>query len=275
MDSLKKFGDAGRQHWEKILLILVLLGLAFAVLFLLGESQTQKEKINEYIEAKVRQKVKEVGVLDLTEHQRAVNTLENPPELNYSTPHNLFNPVKWQRTPDGRWIKIQSGREIGPYALSVRDIRPMHLTLALDRSTSSGYWLIMTNEAAPHRSWFRQTDYVLPGRTNSWRINYTNVFQFVVVEGRPPEDARELVVQFPNSGNQVTFTDEQPYRTVQGYKVDLRYEPEDKELKDLTVGEKVRLSGEGYNIVAINPEEVILSADSNDRRYTVKSNLVP
>lgn len=271
MDSLKKIGDVGRQHWEKILLILVLLGLGAAVLFLMGESQTQKQKINEYFETKVRQKVKGVEVVDLTEHNKAVESLSNPPELDFTTPHNLFNPVKWQRSPDGRLIKIQSGREIGPYALQVRDIRPLHLTLALDRSTTSGYWLIMTNEAAPHPAWLKKQSYVLPGRTNVWQIGYTNVLQFVVLEGRPAEEATELDVMFPDSGTRATFTMEEPYRVVQGYEADLRYDPDNRDFKDITVGDQLRLSSETYNIVAINPAEVILSANSNDRRYTVKT----
>jgi hypothetical protein len=269
MESLKKIGDVGRQHWEKIILIVALLGLGVAVLFLMGESQTQKEKINEYFETKVRQKVKGVEVVDLTEHQKALETLQNPPELNFSTPHNLFNPVKWQRTPDRRLIKIQSGREIGPYALTVRAIRPLHLTLALDRSTSSGYYMIMTNESAPHPAWFRKTKYVLPGQTNVWQTGYTNVFRFVVMEGRPAEEAKELVVQLPDSAQEVTFTDENPYQAVQGYECDLRYDPDNKDFKDIKVGDQIRLSGEAYNIVAINPAEVILSANSNDRRYAV------
>ena len=59
--------------------------------------------------------------------------LEQAGAVNLSNPHHLFNPVKWQKRPDNSIIKIQSGKEIGPYALSVAAIRSLHRIIAVDR----------------------------------------------------------------------------------------------------------------------------------------------
>jgi hypothetical protein len=56
---------------------------------------------------------------------------------------------------------------------------------------------------------------------------------------------------------------------VVGYEADLRYDVEGRTFKDQREGRSIRLSGESYNIVAIRPDEVVLSADSNDRRYAI------
>jgi hypothetical protein len=272
MEFFKKIPDICRQHWEKLLLTLVLIGLAGAAYYLYDQSRQEKQKIEDYFSQKVRQKTKMVGVVDLANYESAMNVLEHPPALNFSTPHNLFNPVKWQRQPDGSFLKIQTGKEIGPDALKVAAIRPLHLSLAVDRTAGSGVFMVFTNQAFPaaYPVLYRKMFFMKEGLTNSMPLSLTNLLTFVLKDAKPPEDPKEWLVEFSDSGERAVITKEKPYSRVEDYEADLRYDVENKTFSKVRVGGKIRLSGEDYNIVAINPNEVLLSADSNDRRYSIK-----
>jgi len=78
-----------------------------------------------------------------------------------------------------------------------------------------------------------------------------------------------------DTGEKAKVSREEPYSRIQGYVATVRYDPENLAPKRVKVGDKLRLSGENYNIVAITPNEVLLSADSNDRRYSITFNAKP
>jgi len=268
MEPLKKLIDIGRQHYEKMLLTLVLFGLAGAVLHLSSESQKEKEKIRNYLETKVRQAIKPVPVVDLSAFEQSKSRLENPEPITLTPPHNLFNPVKWQRRPDGTLFKIQSGKEIGPYALTIKTVRPLHLSIAIDRPAGSGFWIVVTNETAPPRSRaFRVTQFA--------SLAVTNTQIFTLRGFQPQDDPTEWTLELADTGENVVVTKEAPYQRVEGYEADLNYAVEEKDFKKVRLGDKIRLSGEDYNIVAINPKEVLLSANSNDRRYAIPFSASP
>jgi len=270
MDQIKQLGDLGRKHYEKILLILALIGVGAAVYYLYGASQEEKRKLDEFVKGKIVASVAGVPPVNLTNFWKAEAVLENPPALQFSTPHNLFNPVKWQKKPDQSLLKIQSLKDIGPHALSIVDIRPLYLSIALDRAAGSGYWMVVTNgNENPRSRNYRITQFA--------SLTSTNTKVFVLREVKSPDDpaATEFVIELLGQDKKVSFTAAKPYQEVVGYETDLRYDVEGKTFDDLREGAQLRLSGENYNIVAIKPNEVLLSADSNDRRYTIKSGATP
>ena len=71
-------------------------------------------------------------------------------------------------------------------------------------------------------------------------------------------------------GSGVTVTKDQPFRRVDGYMVDLKYAPESKVWTTRRVGAALSFNGEDYNIVAITENEVVLSAKSNQKKWTIK-----
>jgi hypothetical protein len=262
MESLKKFLEIGRQHYEKVLLSLVLIGLGGAVYYLYLASQKENKKIQEYMRTQEERPVKGVRVADLTSFQEVEKRLANPPAISLSAPHNLFNPVKWQKRPDGTLFKIESGKEIGPSALSVAAIRPLHMIISVDRPASSGFWMVITNETiSPGRPGHRFPQFV--------SLTATNTRVFVLREVRPPDDPKEWIVELLDSAEKVTITKEQPYQQVIAHEADLKYDAENRLIPKVRAGQKIRLSGEEYNIVAINAKEVLLSAVSNDRRFAI------
>jgi hypothetical protein len=50
----------------------------------------------------------------------------------------------------------------------------------------------------------------------------------------------------------------------------LKYAPETKTWTNRRVGASLSLNGEDYNIVAITENEVVLSAKSNQKKWTIK-----
>src|SRR5882762_2524889 len=113
MESLKKIGQVCRQHYEKILLILVLIGVALAVAFLYQASQSEGEKLKAFLQDVGKRSGKPVKAVDLSRALAGLQQAQTPPALNLAAPpHNLFNPVKWQQQPNGILVPVRTGDEI-------------------------------------------------------------------------------------------------------------------------------------------------------------------
>src|SRR5262245_12361694 len=121
-----------KKHYEKILLSVVLLGLAAASAALpLMVSKTQ-EQIETMVTGVKKSKPKPWTALDLSTNQTLVHRLEGPVKVQLSGGHNLFNPVKWIRRSDGGLTKVTTGNEIGVGALRVTRIEPLDLEVTYD-----------------------------------------------------------------------------------------------------------------------------------------------
>ena len=79
-----------------------------------------------------------------------------------------------------------------------------------------------------------------------------------------------VVLELNDTGQRVTVTKDQPFRRIDGYMVDLKYAPEAKTWTSRRVGASLSFNGEDYNIVAITENEVVLSAKSNQKKWTIK-----
>ena len=97
MEQVKKIGQLCRQHYEKFILVFVLLLLAGAVLVLYGASQEESEKIQQMTEDIIKKAGKPIPPVILAPFEAAMKTATNRPALNFSGKHNLFSPVKWQQ----------------------------------------------------------------------------------------------------------------------------------------------------------------------------------
>src|SRR6266849_2569449 len=133
MDFLKKIKEVCRLHYEKILLILVLLGLAAAVLYLSKAKESEEETIQNFLRGVEKTSVSKVKAVDLSANDAAVRLITNPPPLNFSLPHHLFNPVKWVRRPppDNTLLKIGKGDEIGFPKMTITKTTPLNFIISL------------------------------------------------------------------------------------------------------------------------------------------------
>ena len=65
---------------------------------------------------------------------------------------------------------------------------------------------------------------------------------------------------------------DKPFRRVDGYKADLKYDPEEKNWQDQRVDANLKFAGDDYIIVAISENGVVLSAKSNQKKTTLTYN---
>src|ERR1039457_5946972 len=84
-----------------------------------------------------------------------------------------------------------------------------------------------------------------------------------------PTNVRE-VLELNDSKQRVEVTKDQPFRRMDSYMVDLKYAPENKTWTSRRIGASLSFNGEDYKIVAIPENEVVLSAKSNQKNWTVK-----
>ena len=253
-----------KQHYEKIILSLVLAGLAAAVWFLYQESMNEEQSNRKYIVDVGRRKVKGVSSIDLSGYQTVLKLVQSPPTLSLSGGHNVFNPVKWQRRPDGTVIKIQTGKEVGPEAMTIARLNPLYFIISLDRVAGPGYYFKVTQEAAE-----RPVDRRPKPRFTTLNATNNEFFTLREVKG-PPEDPTDLVLELNDTKERVVVAKGKDFKRPSGFEVDLKYPVENKNYPNLRVGSPFTVAGDAYNIVAINENEVVLSARLNDKRYTIR-----
>lgn len=267
MDFIKKITEACRHHYEKLLLLLVLLGLAGAVIYLYQTKAAEEEKIQEFLKGVRNKPPSPVKPIDTSANESALKLLASPPSLNFSLPHHLFNPVRWQRRPppdDHDLIKMVTGQEVGWPKMVVSKITPLNFIIDLERVPSPGsYYIGVTHEGAEKPA-FRKKQQKFATKNSP----KNDAFTLKDIVG-PPEDPTELVLELPD-GTKVSISKDKPYTQVEGYEAELKYTIDGKTFPNLRVNSHLRFQGEEYIVVAITPTEVVVSARSNDKKYTVR-----
>jgi hypothetical protein len=273
MEQLKRIGALGRQHYEKVILVLVLVLMAVAVWVIFEQSQEERDKISKIPVGFDRRAVKGVKPVDLAPIEKSLKAATNPPSLNLGGSHNLFSPVLWVQYPGKPWTKVETGTEVGVAKLQITAIRPLALSIAYDRPAISGagdqkvvtgYHTVVTNDLTTVAARRRLSQFMV--------MNDTNKQVFVLVEAKgPAETPTELVARLKEFGNEtVSFAPGKPYVRVIGYEVDLKYAVTGVDFKARRKDSTVVLEGETYKIVDITDSAVVLSDNSNGKRYTIE-----
>jgi hypothetical protein len=260
--------DFIKKNYEKVLLSVVLLGLAVAAAALPVQVAQVRGSIDETVSSVVRTNPKEFRPVDdyLSTNQALVRRLNAPADVQLAGFHNVFNPVKWQQGPDGSFIKVQTGNEVGPYALVITNIQPLQLIVSFDA----------VNMAAdvPRYSigFIRETD------TNPRKVGRiaevrkkNDLFTLHDVEG-PVESPTAVSLLLEGDRDTIKVSRDEPFTRVIGYAADLAYPPARQTFNRRRVNDTIRLEGdpETYKIVAITPTEVVLSAQSTQKPFRVK-----
>jgi hypothetical protein len=258
MDFLKK-------HYEKILLSVVLLGLVGALVFMALIIPSEQEKVREIGEGIISGRVVPLPELDLTQQSNVVERLQSPYRLDFDTPNRLFNPVEWVRTPDGR---LRTATRTNPQAVVVTAIPPLYLVLSLDsvvtNELGARYVISVERQAAANPALRRKQQ-----RYVSVDDPKKDVFALVKVGG-PPENPDDLILRLADTGQTITLSKDKPFRRVDGYTADLKYDPEKASWSGQRVGSHLKFAGDDYTIVDINSNEVVLSAQSNQKKWTLR-----
>lgn len=273
MKFLRNISVMLKRHYEKVLLALALLGFVGAVVFLNEMKSKESDKIALYDTETKRRKPKPVPSIDVSALNAALAHATNPSTLNFSPPHNLFNPVKWQEKPDKTRIKNETGKELGINAVQITKILPLSTTVTFDSQAGSGVNMSITQQASTNRYLQQRLRGYVGTNSASDRIHKESR-SFTLRNLRVTPEGPEADIEL-NDGTKATVTPSKPFTRVDGYHVDLFYPPEKQSFMNKRVGDRFAVAGEDYIIVAITPNEVVVSARSNDRRTTIQKNAAP
>lgn len=254
MDFLKK-------NYEKVLLGLVLLGLTIAVASLPVIISHTRQKLEDAANSQLNPKIMPLPPLDTKLEDDALQRVQTPYKLDFTTKHNLFNPVLWQKTADGRLVKVVSGNELGAGALEVTAINPLYLKLTYKAPTANGYFVTVEDQAAP------------PGRRfpHDTILNKESKGDYTLLDIKgPPEKPTQLLLEMKETGEDFSLLPDHPFKRVDGYSADLKYPPEPGWIRNnQRVGASLYFGGGQYIIVAITQSNVVVSAKSNDKKTTI------
>ena len=260
--------DFVKKHYEKILLSVVLLGLVGALVFLPFMINADRTKLTEIRMSIIHQSVKPLDPLDLTRQTNVIDRLQSPYKLDFSTTNKLFNPIPWQKTPAGQLIKITTGNEVGAGAAVVTRITPLCLILTLDK--------VETNELGARYSISAERQAAALPAQRGKRQHYASVgeknevFTITDVSGSPADPAHvTLSLILKDTGERAILSADKPFRRVDGYVADLKYDIEKKTWQGQRINMVLKFGGDEYKIVAINQDSVILSATSNQKKTTL------
>jgi len=94
--------------------------------------------------------------------------------------------------------------------------------------------------------------------------NKDQLFRLLEVQG-PKESPTNFVCEFMATREAFNLTKGKNFRRTQSYSADLRYEADRRDFPQKRVGESISLSGAVYKIVAIEKDELVVSAPNSVR----------
>jgi len=260
--------DFIKKHYEKVLLGIVLAGLAAAVVFLMIKIPSEQQELQDKANNLLSPKVKLLTNLDLTMPEAALKRITTPAVVDFGPPNKLFNPMKWQRAADQRLIRVDSGN-IGPHAVAITKLTPLYLILSLNTVTTNDagvarYRIAVEKQASANvRERARAEKYGGIGEKNE-------TFKIEAAYG-PTDNPTNVVLILNDTGEKASISKDAPFKRIDGYLADLKYPPEGKTWAGRRVGSTITINNEDHKIVAINKDEVILSSPS-DKKTTIKYN---
>jgi hypothetical protein len=259
--------DFVKKHYEKIILSAVLLGVVGFLVFLpfvISHDQEQQKAMADTI---TKPRVTPLPPLDLTRQKSASERLVSPANYDFSTTNRLFNPVEWKKAANGDLMKIKTGNEVVE-AAAVTKITPLYLVVTLDQVTTNltgaRYVVGLERQAAANPSQRHKQQ-----RFVSMDDKKKDAFTLVDVKGAS-ENPDELILKLADSGETISVTREKPFRRVEAYAADLKYDPEKKNFPGRRIGSGISFAAQDYIVVAIDADEVILSNQSNQKRTTLR-----
>jgi hypothetical protein len=266
MEFLKKIGEFFQNHYEKILLSLVLLGLAGAAAYLPVKIKQSREGTENVPDANPA-RVEPLKPIDLSSNIAALTRSERLERLDLGREHLLLNSVPWRRKPDGTLVKIASKEEALTKGLAITKITPLHLVITWEGVTGTGdnlrYQFGVKNEASTNRTRRARVPMLLtPGAKN-------DLFALREVQG-PADSPGGLIIELGDGNERVPLAKQKPFSLVKGYAADLKNELENKPYPDRRRNDSIEFGGEKYNIVAITEKDVTVQASSTSKRTTIK-----
>lgn len=256
-----------KNHYEKLILGVVLLGLAAAT-FMVSRADAGGDEFGDsgfstVVESKARP-------IDISTNEMALARFTNVASLNLEDEHYLFNPAVWQRRPDGSFI---TGHKLGPKGLVVKSVTPLKF-VAMFADVNSG---------STPRCTMRVTRVLPPGEKSGFPTMTSSTLMavgdenddFKFEEAQWDASPKAIVLTMKKNGEQVRLEQGKSFERIEGYMAELRYDVENKNFNKVREKSALVLTGETNNVVAVSPTEVVLVNPATSLRTTLKYNAAP
>lgn len=240
-----------KNHYEKVVLSVVLLGLAVVVAFLPSKMPGGEEPAAGGRGAKMKP-------VDLATNEVPIKRLEQLQTVVWYGEHNLFNPVQWRRYKGGSLQKIVNANDVGPGALRIQRIAPLYFRITFEQMAPPKFQFTVVQQAHKNvNSRGPVPVYAVVGEK-------TDTFKVLGFRG-PAENPTEIALELNDQKN-VVISKGKPYEAVAGYTADLSYPLESRPpWMDRRVGDKLIFDSDTNNIVDISSNQVVISASSGKR----------
>jgi len=249
-----------KKHYEKIILSVVLLGLAAVSALLPFKIAEIVDKINE---EPVVPKPKTAELIAADKHLTTIQKGKEPPPVNFSGSHRVINPVRWVQNQNKEILKFEGK---GPGDAKVTAVKALKLYITFKGADTSGartrYIFDVTQEA-----------HVLPRKRKEeerkLEVGFSNeVFLLKELQGNNPDSPTGAVLRM-DDGDTITVKTGETYEKVEGYSVDFTFPGERKKFANKRVTDSVNFYGDKYYIVAISNNQLVLSAESDGVRVKI------
>jgi hypothetical protein len=255
-----------KKHYEKVILSVVLAGLAVAAALLPLKVSSVRNDLEGTTRVIGKSKNKPVKPIDLSTNEAALKRLRSPQPVQFSAAgHQVFNPIMWVKGPGGRKIPKE---DTGLASLSVTNIVPLKTEIQYRGTRESGvnfrYEFLMMREASTNRNQWQPFQRIVGvgDRPNE-------VFQLKEIRG-PKENPTELVLELVDTRQTVAVSKEKPFSEIAGFAADLRHDVEGRVFSKQRQGQKITIGGVAYNIVAISQSDVTLEDSQSKKRTTIR-----
>jgi hypothetical protein len=263
-----------KRHYEKIILCLVLLGLASAAVWMRTAIERIREQVVSTPEptptprrrpgAGAGATTATLAPIDLSTDMVTLAQITNPPAISLAGEHNLFDPVTWKRKSDGTLIKVL---KTGSDALTVTNITKLYTVLSYDHPGTAGsgvYVMAIQQHSDPRNPARKRTEYAKKDEKTT-----SGLYRIREVKG-DPDDPSELDLELMANAQIVPVTKDKPYEWVDSCLADLRYEPESKTFSKVRVNEPLTLDGEPYKVVEITTNAVRIQFNRTTKITEIK-----
>lgn len=285
-----------KNHYEKLILSLVLLLMAGGAVMLVLEAGSVESQLAEFKKPLVAQDGQKPPPPDPLPFRIALSNAQQPRLLDLNRDHRVFNPELWLVDTNGNLIP---GREVGPHKLVVTRIEPLNLKLELgititDQRTTYVFRGVKEYESTPSQQRIPNTPIDL-ARTNAVVLDRNRKILALVREIKNPGENAEIHYDLSIGGEikpMPPLTKAAPVSTVIEYSAALEYKPENLKWPyrvppqpplppvvppQLLMRRDAPLyfAGDTNIIIEVTASNVVVKAVSNDKPTTIPLGPVP
>ena len=265
-----------KNHYEKIVLGVMLLLMAVGAVVLVLEVGSVQEELQKFKDTTLGHDGKPPPQENLGELVKALTQATNPPKVEFTKVHKVFNPDAWYVTTNGDLV---AGTNVGVGRLVVQSITPQHLKLWFDGVTgSAGRESVKINvirEFAPTPAEQGRKQLSLPLSTTNANntLNPATKLQIFAREigGTPEAPVAKLELVEPGKDPiKFTVSKTQGFTNVMEHIAFIVYPVESNYVwRAARKGQPLSFAGDTNIVVEITASNVVVRAISNDKHTTI------